>query len=177
MNKLGGHLRANILALLEYCYILLFALPRIPVLNSLKSLSLRVAGSKVGKRVVYYPGVFIFPPGRITIGDDVDFAFRVICTTKGGVRIGSRTLIGYGAQILSADHRIPLGRGPIFSSGHKACPIHIGADVWIGAHAIITQGVSIGEGAVIAAGSVVTRDVPPFAIAGGIPARVLRFRQ
>jgi len=55
-------------------------------------------------------------------------------------------------------------------------PIHIGNDVWIGAHCVILSGVTIGDGAVIAANSVVTKDIPPFAIAGGIPAKVLKYR-
>lgn len=55
-------------------------------------------------------------------------------------------------------------------------PIHIGNDVWIGAHCVILSGVTIGDGAVIAANSVVTKDIPPFAIVGGTPAKVLKYR-
>jgi len=55
-------------------------------------------------------------------------------------------------------------------------PPQIGSDVWIGAHAVILQGVSIGHGAVIAAGAVVTRDVPPYAVVGGVPAKVIKMR-
>ena len=56
-------------------------------------------------------------------------------------------------------------------------PIHIGNDVWIGARAIILDGVNIGHGAVIAAGAVVTKNVPPYAIVGGVPAKIIRYRQ
>lgn len=55
-------------------------------------------------------------------------------------------------------------------------PVHIGNDVWIGARAIITDGVSIGDGAVVAAGAVVTKDVPPYAIVAGVPAKTIRYR-
>lgn len=55
-------------------------------------------------------------------------------------------------------------------------PIHVGHDVWIGRRAMIMSGVTIGNGAVIAAGAVVTRDVPPYAIVGGVPAKLIRFR-
>ena len=55
-------------------------------------------------------------------------------------------------------------------------PIHIGNDVWIGTRAIITDGVEIGDGAAIAAGAVVTKDVPPYAIVGGVPAKIIRYR-
>lgn len=61
--------------------------------------------------------------------------------------------------------------------GYDECPIsHIGNDVWIGTKAIVMDGVSIGDGAIVAAGAVVTKDVPPFAVVGGVPARILKYR-
>lgn len=62
------------------------------------------------------------------------------------------------------------------AAGFNRPPVVIGNDVWIGANALITRGVTIGDGAIIAAGAVVTRDVPPYAIVGGVPARVIRHR-
>jgi acetyltransferase-like isoleucine patch superfamily enzyme len=59
------------------------------------------------------------------------------------------------------------------SVDHVMAPVTIGDDVWIGAHAVVTGGVEIGRGAVVAAGAVVTRDVPPHAIVGGVPAMVI----
>lgn len=55
-------------------------------------------------------------------------------------------------------------------------PVHIGNDVWIGARVIIMDGVSVGDGAVIAAGAVVTKDVPPYAVVGGVPAKIIKYR-
>ena len=55
-------------------------------------------------------------------------------------------------------------------------PIHIGNDVWIGARSIIMDGVSIGDGAIVAAGSVVTKDVPPYAVVGGSPAKIIKYK-
>jgi acetyltransferase-like isoleucine patch superfamily enzyme len=154
----------------------LFALPRFRLLNALKSTFLRIAGAEIGKRVVYYPGVWIMSGRGLKLGDDVDLALGVVVTTHGGVQIGHRTLVGYRAQILSSNHRIPAGRDPIFFAGHESAPIRIGNDVWIGAHAIVLPGVTIGDGAVVAAGSIVNRDVPPYEIVGGVPARMLRVR-
>ncbi len=155
---------------------LLFALPRFRITNGAKSLFLKAMGARVGRRVVYYPGVWIAPGRNLVVGDDVDFALGVLVTTGGGVRIGHRTLIGYGAQILSGNHRIPGGRGRIFGAGHEFAPVLIGDDVWIGGRAMILPGVTIGEGAVVAAGSVVTRDVAPYTVVGGVPARVVKER-
>jgi acetyltransferase-like isoleucine patch superfamily enzyme len=121
--------------------------------------------------------VWIAPGRNLIIGDDVDLALGVLITTNGGVTIGSRTLIGYRAQIISANHRIPPAHGPIFGSGHDKKPVNIGADAWIGANVIVMPGVTIGEGAVIAGGSVVTKDIPAYTIAAGVPARPIRLRE
>lgn len=155
---------------------LLFSLPRFRAINSVKSMFLRVMGARVGKRVVYYPGVWICTGRNLGLGDDVDLALGVLITTDGGVSIGDRTLIGYHTQIISGNHVIPANKGRIFGSGHTKAPVSIGADVWIGAQCVILPGVTIGEGSVIAAGSVVTRDIPAFSIAAGVPAKVIRER-
>ncbi len=153
-----------------------FNLPRVLFFSEIKAIILRIVGAKVGKRTTIYPGVWIFPGKRLTIGDDVDLAFGVIITTNGGVVIGDRVLIGYRAQILSSNHIIPKNKEQIFGAGHKFKPVTIHKDVWIGANAIILPGVSIGEGAVIAAGSVVTKDVPSFGVVAGIPAKLIKHR-
>ena len=134
-------------------------------------------GSKIGKRVVFYPGVWIFTGRNLVVGDDVDFALGVLVTTNGGVEIGDRTLIGYRTQILSGNHVIPPGKGRIFSAGDVSGPVKIGQDVWIGANCLILPGVTIGEGAVVAGGSVVTKDVASFTIVGGCPAKVIKNRE
>lgn len=155
---------------------LLFALPRFRLLNAVKSNFLRLTGAKIGRRVVFYPGVWICTGRQLLVGDDVDFALEVLVTTDGGVSIGDRTLIGYRTQIISGNHLVPAKRGRIFGGGHIHKPVRIASDVWIGANCVILPGVTIGEGAVIAAGSVVTKNVPAFAFAAGIPARVIKNR-
>jgi acetyltransferase-like isoleucine patch superfamily enzyme len=160
----------------EFLMQILFVLPRYRFLNVIKGLLLKGMGAKVGKRVVFYPGVWIAPGRNLILGDDVDLAKDVLITTGGGVTIGDRVLVGYRTQILSTNHVIPENKEPIFSAGHDKKPIVIEKDVWIGANCIITAGVTIGEGSVIAAGSVVTKDVPPFAIYGGVPAKLIKAR-
>jgi acetyltransferase-like isoleucine patch superfamily enzyme len=155
---------------------ILFLLPRFAVLNALKSGFLRLLGAQVGRRTIYYPGVWIAPPRGLIVGDDVDFALDVIVVCSGGVRIGSRVLIGYRTQINSSNHNIPAGRARIHGGGHERKPITIGDDVWVGANCLIMAGVTIGEGAVIAGGAVVTRDVAPYSVVGGVPARLIKVR-
>ncbi len=160
----------------ETLMFLVFSLPRHKIFNFIKSNYLRLQGAQVGKQVTFYPGIRINPSMNIKIADHVDLAWGVIITTKGGVEIGERTLIGYRTQILSANHVIPPNKGKIFESGHTVKKITIKNDVWIGANCIIVAGVTIGEGAVVAAGSVVTKDVPPFTVVGGVPSKIIKKR-
>ena len=155
---------------------ILFAFPRYRLFTYLKVTLLRIMGSKIGKNIHIYPGVWITPGKNLIIGDNVDLAKDVIITTTGGVNIGDRTLIGYRTQILSANHTIPPIGEPFPISGDDYKEIIIENDVWIGANCIITAGVKIGEGAVIAGGSVVTKNVLANSIVGGVPAKLIRMR-
>ncbi len=156
---------------------LIFSFPRYRAVNNLKSLFLKLVGAKVGKRVVFYPGVWVAPGRNLIIGDDVDLALDVLITTGGGVTIGDRSLIGYRTQILSSNHVIPSGQDNIFSAGHDKKPVFIGKDVWIGGNCLILPGVTVGDGAVVAGGSVVTKDVEAFTIVGGVPAKLIKKRE
>lgn len=155
---------------------ILFALPRYPLFNYLKKYLLIAMGAEIGKGVIFYPGVWITPGWNLHVEDNVDLAKDVLITTGGGVHIGARTLIGYRSLILSTNHSIP-NRGEYFPvSGHKLGKVNIGHDVWIGANCTILPGVTIGEGVVVAAGSVVTRDVASYMIVGGVPAKIIKER-
>lgn len=110
---------------------------------------------------------------RIIIGDDVGMSGCVISAMK-SICVGNRVLIGAGALIADNDsHPVEVEdrrRGDI-----GACaPISIGDDVFIGARAIVLKGVTIGTGSVIAAGSVVVKDVPPYVVVGGNPAKIIK---
>jgi maltose O-acetyltransferase len=107
---------------------------------------------------------------NIRIGVGAFLNFNCVILDVVAVTIGDKTQIGPGVQILTADHpRGPAEREAGLEFGR---PIHIGRNVWIGGGAIILPGVSIGDDAIIGAGSVVTRDVPPGATAFGNPARI-----
>jgi len=169
--------RDFIISTFELISDIVFLLPRHKIpFNFIKKYFLISMGAKIGKWVTFYPGIKIGFPKNLKIGNHVDLAWGVIITTKGGVEIGDRTLIGYRTQILSANHEIPSNRGKIFDAGHIPKKITIENDVWIGANCIITAGVVIGEGAIVAAGSVVTKYVEPFTVVGGIPAKLIKDR-
>lgn len=151
-------------------------LPYGPLADRLKRLILRLYGAQVGRNPTIYSGVWIRPIKGLHLGDNVSIGKDVIITTAGTVTVGHNVMIGHGSKIISANHVIPPGRGQIRFAGHEAKPVVIEDDVWIAAQVVILPGVRIGEGAVVAAGAVVTRDVPPFTIVGGVPARILRHR-
>ncbi len=170
------NIRYSLICTYEFLYSIVFSLPRHRFFNLIKSCFIRLGGGTVGEKIVYYPGVRIIPAKNISIGSHVDFAWGVIITTNGRVSIGDRTLIGYNSVILSRNHIIPDKKEKIFSSGHENKSTFIGPDVWIGANCTILPGVTIGEGAVVAAGSVVTKNVESFSIVGGNPARLIKER-
>jgi acetyltransferase-like isoleucine patch superfamily enzyme len=157
---------------------IIFFLPRYRLFNFVKSIFLRLVwGAEVGRQVVYYSGVRIFTGRNLVVGNQVNFAKGVQVYTDGGVTIGDRTLIGFNSLIVSGNHIIPKDRTEsIFNSGSDRKPVIIGSDVWIGANCTILPGVNIGEGAVLAAGAVVTKDVKEYTIVGGVPAKVIAVR-
>ncbi len=93
------------------------------------------------------------------------------------VSIGDFSMLANNVSIIGGDHRYNVPGVPIIFSGRGELKrTNIGKDVWIGAHSIILAGVSIGDGSIIAAGSIVTKDVEPFSIYGGVPAKKISHR-
>jgi galactoside O-acetyltransferase len=113
---------------------------------------------------------------RLTIGTGTVVNVDCYLSGEGGLEIGEYVLIGAHVKLLSAGHEIHTGEPVIARNPIVGAPIRIGRGAWIGAGAVVLQGVDIGEGAVIGAGSVVTRDVPAMMVAAGVPARVLHRR-
>lgn len=118
-----------------------------------------------------------FLHGPLTLGRDVSVNARA--TLDGGSRgitVGEGTRIATGAVLYAFDHGLAPDR-PVKDQPVRSRGITVGADVWIGANAGVTDGVAIGDHAVVAMGAVVTRDVPPWAVVGGVPARVIGDRR
>ena len=94
-----------------------------------------------------------------------------------GVSIGNNTRIGEFVSIRDNDHQFSRADVPIQAQGFMGEPIEIGEDVWIGRGVFVGKGVCIGKGAVVGANSVVTKNIPPYAVAVGVPAKVIKYRQ
>lgn len=122
-------------------------------------------------------GFMLIPPFYTTHGIDIRVGRNVFinqnCTIYdlGGVDIGDDVMIGPNVSIITSGHPLEPSRR---RSGVTAAPIVIGRNVWIAAGATIIGGVTVGENSVVAAGAVVTRDVPPNVLVAGVPATVIR---
>ncbi len=94
-----------------------------------------------------------------------------------GVSIGKYTMIANNVHIIGGDHCFnKVGIPIIFSGREPRKETIIGSDCWIGAYSVVMTGVHIGDGAIVAAGSVVTKNIPPYAIVGGVPTKLIRMR-
>lgn len=121
---------------------------------------------------------FVEPPLHVAygththVGDEFYANFNLVLVDDAEVHIGDRVMIAPNVTITTAGHPV---HPDVRRGGRQfSLPVHIGDDVWIGSQVVVLPGVTIGAGSVVAAGAVVTRDVPPGVVAGGVPARVLR---
>ncbi len=94
----------------------------------------------------------------------------------GRIVIGDHALLAPNVFITASDYDFDAGDGPVMELPKREADIHIGANTWLGANVVVVAGTRIGDGAIVAAGSVVTRDLPPNCVAGGVPARIIRER-
>lgn len=130
----------------------------------------KITGKEVDKSFAF------FPPFNTDYGENITFGKNVFLNSgckfqdQGGITIGDNVLIGHNVVLATLDHNTCVSkRAELF-----AAPIVIEDNVWIGANATVTSGVTIGKGSIVAAGAVVTKDVPKYSIVGGIPAKVIR---
>lgn len=130
-----------------------------------------VFGGPLPESVTIYPPFFTEHGLNTTFGENVFVNQGCTFMDKGGIRIGNGVMIAPKVSLVTGGHPLPLAERREYLS---FAPIVIEDDVWIGAAAVITQGVTVGAGAVVAAGAVVTRDVPARTVVAGVPARVIK---
>ena len=137
----------------------------------LRGLLLTPAFKRCGRNLQVARGVTINFPNRVELGRDVCIATPCWLQGWGGVVVDDEVMLGPYAVVVSGDHTQVDGsyrHGP-----SRPGPVLLGRGCWVAAHATVTSGVVIGPGALLAANSVATHDIPPFAIAGGVPARLI----
>ncbi len=142
------------------------------------------SGIRIGNNVTLREGTIIDCTGVINelgeglvIGDDVGFSHGCFIQVRGPVHIGSKVLFGPGVYVFSENHRADRTDIPISEQGTIRKGIIIEDGAWVGARSLILDGVRVGRNSIIAAGSVVTKDIPECEIWGGIPAKFIRSRK
>lgn len=133
-----------------------------------------------GRNFLFDPDGF-YTHGNIHVGDNVSLGYRpVLMAALSEIRIGSHVMFGPEVVVIGGGHNMTaVGRFMTDvheKTGNEDLGVVIEDDVWVGARAMILRGVTVGRGSVVAAGAVVTKSVPPYAIVAGNPARIVRFR-
>lgn len=140
---------------------------------ALTSLRYRLRLKRCGKGVGFENGMIIRNPGRVSIGDRCTFSSFVVLDAHGDITIGDDCLFALRVTVSTATH--DHGRDPM-NAVTITKPVVIGNNVWFGVGATVLPGITIGDGAVVGAHALVTKDVPPRAIVVGVPGRILRYR-
>jgi acetyltransferase-like isoleucine patch superfamily enzyme len=165
-TKLAGYLRGMLLRLHPAVSAADVRVDKRPLIRQ-KDRSARLV---LGSRVRLFPGVAFYlraAAAQVSIGDRTYIGRRSEFHCDAAISLGTDCAISWDVQFIDSDqHQLDGGRGPE--------PITIGDHVWIGQRATILKGVHIGDGAVVAAGSMVTKDVPARAVVAGVPAKVVR---
>jgi putative colanic acid biosynthesis acetyltransferase WcaF len=133
---------------------------------------LSLFGAKLGRRVHIYPGVKIWAPWNLEIGDETGCADGVILYSQGTIKLGKRVVISQGAHLCTGSHDYETAGFPLITA-----PITIGDHAWVAAEAFLHPGVAIGEGTVIGARSVVTKDMPDWKVCAGHPCQPIKDRK
>jgi acetyltransferase-like isoleucine patch superfamily enzyme len=132
----------------------------------------------VGNGAIVEETAILACPGNISLGEEshINHYCCIWASPNAKIIIGRKGLMGPGVKIFSSNHG--AGRdAPMCEQPFVEKDVLIGDDVWLGANSVVVSGVTIGDGALVAAGSVVTRDVPPYSIVGGVPAKVISERK
>lgn len=132
---------------------------------------LRAMGAKVGRRVLVYPTARVWAPWNLVLADGCVIGPGAECYNVDVIEVGAGAVISQRAYLCSATHDIDIGNFQLLSGR-----IVIGEEAWVAAEAFVGPGVTVGTGAVVGARAVATRDVLPWNVVAGNPARVVRVR-
>ena len=151
----------------------------LPVSKVIRKIRGRVAANcfdKHGRNINIEKGANFGKGNGIEIGDNSGIG--VNCHVRGPLEIGKDVMMGPDCMVMTSSHNTSQTDIPMCQQGfHSKRKVTICDDVWIGARVIILPGVTIGKGAIIGAGAVVTKDVPEYAVVAGVPAKVIKYRK
>jgi len=155
-------------ALWQIAYVILFR-PSPRPLHSWRRFLLGLFGAQLGKHCHIYPRAVIWAPWNLVCGEKVGIANDAEIYNPSVIAIGDRSTISQGAYLCGASHDYTKWSFPLVTK-----PITVGKHAWIAARAIVHMGVTIPDGCVIGAGSIVTHDMPPWSVCVGNPCRMIK---
>lgn len=138
--------------------------------EELREMMSRLIGKRVDDTFRLFPPFYTDFGKNITIGKNVFINSGCRFQDQGGIVIGDGALIGHNVVLATINHAL----APSENRRNYYAPVKIGNNVWIGSNATVLPGVTIGEWSVVAAGAVVSKDVPPYTVVGGVPAKALK---
>ncbi len=138
----------------------------------------RIFLKSMGHNVTIADGFMARNVKNIKLGSNIFFNHNVELDAEWGeITIGNHVMTGPNVLLTTAQHNFQKLNVPMILQGVKEhTHIHVGNDVWLGANVTILHNIKIGNGAIVGAGAVVTKDVPDYAIVGGVPARIIKYR-
>lgn len=139
--------------------------------GTIRKCTLKLLGATVERSAWIYGGCEVRAPWRLSLGEGTSIGHRCVLDARGGLSFGQHVNVGTDAQFWTMDHD---PASPTFAS--RRAPVEVGNRAWISARVTVLPGVTIGEGAVVAAGAVVIQDVEPWTIVGGVPAKKIQDR-
>lgn len=161
--------------LLEFEVFLLHVVGLIP-LHHFRRFFYRLSGMKIGDGSTIHTCLRLYDPRKISIGEDTIIGEFAVLDGRERLLIGSHVAFATGVMIYNSEHNIEAEHFAA-DEGVTSAAVTVEDYVFVGPRSIILPGVTIGKGAIVAAGAVVTKDVPQFAIVGGVPAKVIGERK
>jgi len=159
------------------CFYKLISFPNWDTIKRLRGRFYSHLLSHTGKNLRIARGVQIKNPNNIIIGENCYFGDDVrLYAWDEKIIIGDNVLVAAGTKIITRKHYFTEIKIPIKDQGYKNAPVVIEDDVWIGFNSVVLPGVTLGKGSIIGAGAVITHNVEPYSIMGGVPARLIRIR-
>ena len=169
------HSLVSKMARVLWCLVWMFLFrptPRGNIFRPWRIFLLKLFGANLKWSSNVLPSCRIWQPWKLTMGAYACLSEEVDCYSVDEIVIGAQATVSQGVKLCSASHDISSRIMELTTS-----PIHIGENAWVAGWSIILPGVTIGEGAVVGAGSVVTKDVEPWTVVGGNPARFIKRRE
>jgi acetyltransferase-like isoleucine patch superfamily enzyme len=155
----------------------LTSLPRLDQVKRLRGWYYSGLLARAGSGLRVAEQVLINNPANVSVGDNCYIGTGAqLYPWNAPITIGSNVLIAAGVRIITRKHGFANMSHPMAQQGYTNAPIVIEDDVWIGFGAVVLPGVTIGRGSIVGSNAVVTRDVEPYSIVGGVPARLIRRR-